>query len=121
MQLQLDILDEWWVWLVVSSMHIMCAYFMNIFDHTYVHILCVTQLLTQRLLLLPLSSLSTSSTLQESTTAIVLKGGGLRGASKFLVRKVDEYAALHKGGEGHKGSGHGGGHGGDHGGGGHRK
>ena len=64
---------------------IMCAYLMNLRSYT--------------------------STLQESTTAIVLKGstGGLRGASKFLVK--NEYALLSKDKES------GGGQGGDHGGG----
>lgn len=60
--------------------------------------------------ILPLFSLSSCLSLQESSS-IVLKGsGGLRGASKFLVKKVDEYALLSKdkGGGGPPGGGGGG-------------
>ena len=81
-----------------------CAHLML---KTIICISCVSQL-TERLL--PL--LSTSSTLQESTS-IVLKGSSassLRGASKFLVKKVDEYALLSKD---KGGGGPGGGGGGD--------
>ena len=108
------------MYIIRSAVHIMCTLMLK----TIICISCVSQL-TERLLPL-FSHLSASSpTLQESTTAIVLKGstGSLRGASKFLVKKVDEYAALRKGGGGDdsKGGGHGGGgdnkgsgHGGDH-------
>jgi len=87
----------------------------------YMHILCSN--ITHRVYYLSSHLSASSPTLQESTTAIVLKGStasGLRGASKFLV-KVDEYAALRKGGGGDggkRGGGGGGdkgsGHGGDH-------
>lgn len=93
---------------------------------SYVHILCskldiaylVCHHTANSFNILPLFSLSSCLSLQESTS-IVLKGSSassLRGASKFLVnKKVDEYALLSKdggppggGGGDNKGSGHGG-------------